>query len=81
MNNIAVAFVSLFVLLAGWDVYAQLTVLLVLLVFLSLSSINHAYAGLKAENRSVRTFTRPLGTVLLLAFTIPFIMRALEYAG
>jgi hypothetical protein len=81
MNNLAVAFVSLFVFLAGWSVYAQLTVLLVLLVFLALSAINHAYEGRKEEHRSVRTFTRPLGTVLWLAFTIPFIARALKYTA
>jgi hypothetical protein len=80
MNNLAVALVSIFVFLAGWDVYAELTVLLVLLIFLVLSSINHAYAGLKEEKQSACTFTRPLGTVLLIVFTVPFIIRALKYA-
>jgi hypothetical protein len=81
MNNLAVTFVSLLVFFARWGVYADLSVLLVLLVFLALSAINHAYAGFKAENRSVRTFTRPLGTALLIAFTIPFVIRALKHAG
>jgi hypothetical protein len=29
----------------------------------------------------VRTFTRPLGTALLIALTMPFIIRALKHAG
>jgi hypothetical protein len=59
----------------------RISVLLVLLISLALSAINHAYAGLKAEHRSMRTFTRPLGTALLIAVSIPFIIRALNTRG
>ena len=81
MNNLAVAFVSLLVFFGGWGLYAELAVLLILLIFLALSAINHAYAGFNAENRNIRIYTRPLGTALLIAFTIPFIIRAFKHAG
>lgn len=58
MNNLALTVVSLVVFFAGWGVYAALAVMLVLLVFLTLSAINHAYAGFKVQNRNLRTFTR-----------------------
>jgi len=71
MNNLALALVSLLVFFAGWGLHAALAVLLVLLVFLALSAINHVYAGFKSEKRNLRTFTRPLTTLALLAFTVP----------
>jgi hypothetical protein len=77
MNNLALACVSLVVLLARWGTQAEVAVLLVLLVFLALSAVNHLLTGLSETRRTMRTFTRPVGTILLIAFTVPFIIRAL----
>lgn len=77
LNNLAVATVSLIVFVLNWGTRAETAICLVLLVFLTLSSVNHAYSGLRDGNRSWRGLTRPLGTLILLIAVIPFMIRAL----
>ena len=77
LNNAAVAIVSVVVFALNWGTRAETTTCLVLLVFLILSSFNHAYSGLRNGNGSWRCFTRPLGTLILLIAVIPFMIRAL----
>lgn len=78
LNNIAVAITAIIVLLFGWGTYAEATVLMIVLIFLTLSACNHAYSAIKDKNYALKNLLRPLMTALLLAFTVPFIIRALH---
>ena len=76
LNNLAVAIMSLVVFFLHWGTEAEAAICLVLLIFLSLSAINHAHSWWREGNRSWRGITRPLGTLILLAAVLPFMFRA-----
>ena len=78
MNNLALAITSLIVFLCNWGTYAELTVMSVLLIFLFLSACNHGYSAWKENNLNLKNILRPVMTLLLIAFVIPFIIRALN---
>ncbi len=78
LNNIAVAITAIIVFLFGWGTYAEAAVLMILLIFLTLSACNHAYSAIKDKNYKIKNLLRPIMTALLLAFTMPFIIRALN---
>ena len=80
-NNLAVAIVGLVVFLLDWGTHAQAATCLVLLVFLTLSSINHAHSRWRDRNPSWRGFTRPVGTLILWIAILPFMVRALAAAS
>ena len=77
LNNLAVAIMSLVVYYLHWSTEAEAAICLVLLIFLSLSALNHGHSWWRDGNRSWRGFTRPLGTLILLAAVLPFMFRAL----
>ena len=56
---------------------AEAALCLVLLLFLTLSSVNHLYSALREGNCSARSFSRPLATLALLGAVLPFMVRAL----
>jgi len=76
-NNLALATVGIVVFLLDWGTGAEAATCLVLLVFLALSAINHAYSRYRDGNPSGRGFTRPLGTLILWIAILPFMFRAL----
>lgn len=78
LNNIAVAITAIIVSLFEWGTHAEAAVLMILLIFLTLSACNHAYSAIKDKNYALKNLLRPLMTALLLAFTIPFIIRVLN---
>ncbi|MFA5162290.1 MAG: DUF6790 family protein [Elusimicrobiales bacterium] len=77
-NNIAVAATAFAVWLFNWGTRAEAAVLTVLLIFLALSACNHFWTAIRENNRSVKNLLRPLLTLLLLAFSVPFLARALR---
>ncbi len=76
-NNLSVAIVSLAVFAMNWGPQAEAAICSVLLVFLTLSSINHVHSAWQDGNRSWRGLTRPLGVLALLIAVLPFMFRAL----
>ena len=76
INNLAVTIVSLVAFFLHWGTEAEAAICLVLLIFLSLSALNHAHSWWREGNRSWRGITRPLGTLILLAAVLPFMFRA-----
>lgn len=80
MNNLALAITVVLAHLLGWGVYADLSLMSVLLIFLTLSGINHAYSALKEGNRNMKNMARPMLTALLLIVIVPFMSRALAFA-
>ena len=80
-NNLAVAIMGLVVFFLNWGTYAEAAICSVLLVFLTLSAINHAHSRWRDGNPSWRGLTRPLGTLVLLIAVLPFLFRALAAAS
>jgi len=76
-NNLSLGVVALVTYTLNWGTMADAALCLVLLLFLSLSSMNHLYSALREGNRSVRSFSRPLLTVALWIVVLPFMLRAL----
>lgn len=77
-NNLALSLVTIVVYYFDWGIIAKLTVLLTMLTFLTFSAGNHLYTALAKGNRSIRNMLRPAVTIVLLIYTIPIIIRALE---
>lgn len=75
LSNLALALTTLLIYILDWGLQAKVSLLIVLLVFLSFSSINHAYSALREHNTSLRNFFRPILTLLLLAMVIPFLLK------
>jgi uncharacterized protein DUF6790 len=77
LNNMALAITTLLVYLFGWGIHAKLTVMTVLLVFLTLSASNHAWSAIRDKNYKPLNLLRPVLTALLLIFVIPYMVWAL----
>ncbi|MEK7500007.1 MAG: DUF6790 family protein, partial [Patescibacteria group bacterium] len=78
-NNLALALTAILAYFLGWGIYAKIAVFTALLIFLALSASNHAYSALKEKNKAVKNFLRPIMTIALLAYSIPFLLRALDF--
>ena len=76
-NNLALSLVTIAVYIFEWGMYAKMTVLLVMLTFLTLSAGNHLYTAIAKGNKSVRNMLRPIITAVLLIYTIPVIIKVL----
>ena len=79
MNNLAVAITAWMVFLFKWGTYAETAVISTLLIFLFLSACNHAWSAVKEQNYHIKNLLRPGMTVLLIAFALPCIIRAIRY--
>jgi len=77
LHNLALALVTLLVYAVGWGVYAKVTLMSLMLVFLILSALNHAYLVIKEENTRFRNYLRPVITLLLIGFVLPFMIHVL----
>ncbi|EKQ52505.1 MAG: hypothetical protein B655_1876 [Methanobacterium sp. Maddingley MBC34] len=64
-------------LILGWGFYAYLSLLIFMLIFLTVSSLNHLYNGFK-EGFVLNSFLRPILTLFLWAITLFFILPALN---
>ncbi|HMK53831.1 MAG TPA: hypothetical protein VK444_03535 [Methanobacteriaceae archaeon] len=60
----------------GWGFYAYASIFMVLLIFLTLSAVNHLYSGLK-EKFVLNTILRPLLTLFLWIISLYFLLPAL----
>ena len=69
---LTIGIISLLVYFAGWDTYANLTIVLTFLLLLTLSAINHTYSIFAEKNMKWQNMIRPFLTILLiLAFWYP----------
>jgi hypothetical protein len=76
LHFFAIAVTMLVALGLGWGFYSFLGIYMVLLIFLTMSSLNHLYTGLK-EKMVMNTFLRPILTILLWVISLYFIWPAL----
>jgi hypothetical protein len=75
-NNLALAITAVLALLLGWGFYAYVGLLMVLLIFLTFSAINHFYTGMK-DKFVLNTLLRPILVVLLWFMSLYFLLPAL----
>ena len=64
---IAIATISLLIYFAGWDIQANITIVLTFLLFLTLSAINHTFSIFAEHNLKWQNMIRPIFTIALLA--------------
>jgi hypothetical protein len=77
LNSLAVVIALGLIKLFGWNTYAYLALLTVVLVFFSLSSLNHAWTWYKEGNRKLVNVLRPFMTIALIAAAVPAVVMAL----
>ena len=75
INNLALAITAIFAYLVGWGLYAEAALVTVLLIFLSFSSVNQVYTGIKEHNKSSRGFMRPVLIIILFVVVLCFMLR------
>jgi len=75
-NNLSVAIAGGVVYLLHWGAYANLAVLMVLLIFLFLSALNHTYEYFISKNLRKIHIIRLLLTLILIGASIPFYLDA-----
>ena len=76
MHFLALTVVMFFAWILNWGFMAYVGIYMVLLVFLTFSSINHLYTGLK-EKFVMNTLLRPILTIFLWVITLYFLLPAL----
>lgn len=75
-NSLALAITAVLAFLLGWGFYAYAGLLMVLLIFLTFSAINHFYTGME-EKFVLNTLLRPLLVILLWIISLYFLLPAL----
>jgi len=78
MNNLAVAITAVVVFIFNWGVLAEVSIMLVMLIFLTMSGVNHLYSAIKENNKIARSYMRPVMTILLDICVIYFLVNALS---
>lgn len=78
LNNLATAITALLVFLLNWGQYADATVVAVMLVFFSLSALNHTLTAIRNHNMKPVNLMRPILALLLIWILLPPMIRALN---
>jgi hypothetical protein len=76
MHLMAITLVMIIAWILNWGFYSYVAIYMVLLVFFTLSAINHLYTGIK-EKFVLNTILRPLATIFLWIMTIYLLLPAL----
>ncbi len=74
---LSMAAIAILVYIMNWGVHADLTISFVFLLFLFLSSINHAWQAIEHKNYKWNNLIRPFQTILLIAIYIYPIIKVL----
>jgi hypothetical protein len=77
LYSLALTITMIVAVLLGWGFHAYLGLLIFLMIFLTLSSINHLYTGMK-DKIVVNSILRPILTILLWIITLYFLLPALH---
>lgn len=78
LNNLATAVTALLVFLLRWGIYAEATIVTVMLLFFSFSAANHVATAFREKNLKPVNLMRPLMTVLLVGVLLPPMIKALH---
>jgi hypothetical protein len=79
MNNLAVGSIAIVVFIADWGRYADATILLASITFITLSSLVHTWEAIFSDNKNLKNKLRGIWTLCLLALCIPVLVNALMY--
>ncbi len=74
LNNLAIALTGLVVVALDWGLKANQTILIVLLIFLCLSAMNHTFEFFYSKHRQIIHLLRPLFSMVLVCACIPFLV-------
>lgn len=77
LNNLAIAITAMIVWYFQWGIFANLTVLFVMLIFFSLSAINHAVEFFIQGNKKIIHLMRLILSLFLVLASLPIILRIL----
>ncbi len=77
LANAAVAATAALVYVLGWGLHADATVVIVMLMFFTLSGANHLMSAIKGRNMKPVNLLRPIMALLLNLFLIPLLWAAL----
>ncbi len=78
LANAATAITALLVYLLDWGRYADATVVTAMLLFFAFSAANHAATAVREGNMKPVNLLRPLMALLLIAFLLPHLIKALN---
>ncbi len=77
LNNAATALTALLVYVLDWGVYADSTIVIVMLMFFVFSAANHAATAVRDHNMKIVNLLRPVVALLLTAILVPHMIQAL----
>ncbi|MBU1642255.1 hypothetical protein KKE54_02745 [bacterium] len=77
LNNLATAVAALLVFVLDWGLYADATVVTVMLLFFSFSAVNHTVTAIREHNMKTVNLMRPIMALLLLGLLLPPMISAL----
>lgn len=78
LNSLSVAIVGLIVWFADWGVYAEITVLLCTLTFITLSAMAHIWEVFALGNRHIKNMMRGVMVIFLWVFCLPLLVQVLK---
>ena len=78
LNNLATAITAMLIFTLDWGRYADATVVTAMLLFFTLSAINHTATAMREHNMKPVNLMRPVMTLILLAFLLPPMIKALN---
>lgn len=77
LANAATAITALLVYLLNWGLYADATIVTVMLMFFTFSAANHAATAIMQRNMKPVNLLRPAMALLLIGFLLPHMIKAL----
>jgi hypothetical protein len=77
LNNLATAATALLVFVLDWGRYADAAIVTAMLLFFTLSSVNHAATAIREHNMKPVNLMRPIMTLLLIGILLPSMFKAL----
>ncbi|MBL7205648.1 MAG: hypothetical protein ISS63_15185 [Desulfobacteraceae bacterium] len=77
LNNLATAVTALLVFVLDWGRYADATIVTAMLLFFTLSAVNHAATAIKEHNMKPVNLMRPIMALLLMGVLLPPMIKAL----
>lgn len=78
INLLAVAITALIVYFFNWGTYSEAAVMIILLLFFVINSINHVYSAFIEGAKNKMNILRPIMTLVLLIVVLPLMLNALS---
>jgi len=78
LANAAIAVTAMLVHSLDWGRYADVTIVTVMLMFFTFSAANHTASAITQRNLKPINLLRPVLTLLLIAFLLPLMIKALS---